>query len=324
MVLSAQQNRPLPAADQAAARIDSPLAPGHGAKLVRRIPVAELAQAWECNLGIDIGPFFRSIDEVLLYACNRTGVQFFRPSAAAGPAALYERLQDFPWYYAREKWEHAAALGHVAGARRVLEIGCAEGSFLDACRARGLEASGVELNPRAAAIARRQGHTVYTQPLADLRAEHAGTWDVACAFQVLEHIADPGPFLEDMLAMVRPGGVLVLAVPDRDSFIRHTHATHGVPLDTPPHHMSRWNAESFRRLAVLLGVVIESVLHEPLAADHVSYWIDVQCRRIRRSSRWAGALCGARPVRRLAALALGLGLRRLIRGQTLLVILRRT
>lgn len=323
MILPAPQQCPMPAADQAAACIDSPLAPGHGATLVRRIPVAELARAWKLNLGIDIGPFLRSIDEVRLYACGRTGVQFFRPSAAAGPAALYERLQDFPWYYAREKWEHAVALGHIAGARRVLEIGCAEGSFLDACRARGLEASGVELNPRAAAIARRQGHTVHTQPLAELRAEHAGAWDVACAFQVLEHVADPGRFLADMLALVRPGGRLVVAVPDRDSFIRHTHATHGVPLDTPPHHMSRWNAESFRRLADVLGTTVEAVVHEPLAADHVSYWFDVQCQRIRRGSRWAGALCGARPVRRLATLGLGLGLRRLIRGQTLLVILCR-
>lgn len=305
------------------ASVDSPLAPGNRATLVRRIPVAELAEAWNNKLGIDVGPFLRSIPEVCLYSCDCTGLQFFRPAAAAGAAALYERLQEFPWYYTREKWEHVAALERCAGARRVLEIGCAEGSFLDACRARGIEATGVELNGRAAAIARQHGHEVHTHPLAELIGEHAGTWDAVCAFQVLEHVPDPGRFLDEMLSLVRPGGRLVLAVPNRDSFIRHTHAEHGVPLDMPPHHMSRWNADVFRGLARLRRVTVESITYEPLAPEHIPYWIDVQRRQLRRRTFVGAELACSRPLRRLAAVILRLGLRHLIRGQTLLVILRR-
>lgn len=318
MIVSLRHSDPTPRAPVA-----SPLAPAGSVTLLQRIAVADLAEAWLGNLGIDIVPLLPAITEIELYACDRTGLQFFAPAAAAGSAALYERLEEFPWYYIPDKWEHAVALDHCAGARRVLEVGCAEGSFLDACRARGIEATGVELNPRAAAIARRRGHTVWMGSLGDLHAGQSEAWDAVCGFQVLEHVADAGRFFDDLLSLVRPGGRLALAVPNRDSFIRHVHADHGVPLDTPPHHMSRWNADVFRRLARLREVVVESIAYEPLAAEHGTYWLDIQCRRWQRGRLPGKRLARSPRLQRLASRMLGLGLRRLIRGQTMLVILRK-
>lgn len=98
--------------------------------------------------------------------------------------------------------------------RTVLEIGCGQGAF--GSRLAGtVDYLGAEPDPDSFAVARARieprGGTVVN---GTHDAAPAGrTYDVVCAFEVLEHIEDDRAALADWVRFIRPGGHLVLSVP---------------------------------------------------------------------------------------------------------------
>jgi SAM-dependent methyltransferase len=163
------------------------------------------------------------------------------------------------------------------GLRRLLDIGCGRGDFLDYARHAGLETSGVELNSNAAAMARSKGHQIFTQLLNELDRAQTGGFDLITLFQVLEHVPQPGNLMRQAAAFLNPGGYISVAVPSAEGMYRFSPWE---PAQWPPHHVSRWRREDFRTLAsvnglklvgsggdVLLGSGIEHVwnIHNKLA-----------------------------------------------------------
>ncbi len=83
---------------------------------------------------------------------------------------------------------------------------------------RGWEALGIELNERAAAYARdRMGLDIITGNFleADLPNHY---FDVISLWDVLEHLPDPLPVLKKISQIIRPGGLLVLNLPNPESW----------------------------------------------------------------------------------------------------------
>lgn len=95
----------------------------------------------------------------------------------------------------------------------VLEIGCGQGA-VGARLARRSDYTGVEPDEQSArTAAQRVGGrgTVVHGP--DTAVEAGRTWDLVCAFEVLEHLQDDRAALERWVRWVRPGGSLLLSVP---------------------------------------------------------------------------------------------------------------
>ncbi len=96
---------------------------------------------------------------------------------------------------------------------RMLEIGCASGAFLHRMAAAGWQAEGIEFSESAAAAARRLGYRVYAGQLE--RAPHpAEKYDLVVGWMVLEHLHEPIRALEKLWSWTKPGGWLVLSVPN--------------------------------------------------------------------------------------------------------------
>lgn len=297
----------------------SPLTGGTEVSLVLRRSAASLVDAWRKGYGIDVGAAFRGCEGIELYRCERTGLLFFRPGSAAGGPELYEQLSRLDWYYLADKWEYDEALRDLAGAGEVVEVGCGRGAFLERVAAAGARAVGIETNPAGVAEARSKGLAVEAADLAEYAARNGGRFDAACCFQVLEHVPEPRPFLEAMIALVRPGGRIVLSVPNAGSFIRHAG---GNLLDMPPHHMTRWRAETFGALPGLFPLRLERIALEPLAPYHVDWFLAVEGDRL--PGGLAGRV-GRAALDRLArpALRRSPALRRRIDGHTLYACLER-
>lgn len=101
--------------------------------------------------------------------------------------------------------------------RRVLDLGCWVGFLLAEARDRGWTVTGVEPSAFAAAYARDTfGLDVLEQDLlgADLPV---GAYDAIVLGDVIEHLTDPLAALEHIAALLAPGGVLYLTVPDSGS-----------------------------------------------------------------------------------------------------------
>jgi methionine biosynthesis protein MetW len=100
---------------------------------------------------------------------------------------------------------------------RVLDLGCGgghNGALLKRAGAR--EVVGVELDAGAAAQARKRLDAVVQGDLAHLDLAQLGDepFDVILASDVLEHLADPEAVLARALTRLRPGGAVVVSLPN--------------------------------------------------------------------------------------------------------------
>lgn len=99
-----------------------------------------------------------------------------------------------------------------------LDVGCANGVFMAHAAAQGHEVSGIDLSDVAVAQAREKGLDATCTTIADYAPGR--TFDTITGFDVLEHVLDPGGFLDDARRLIAPDGRLFLTVPDTASIIR--------------------------------------------------------------------------------------------------------
>lgn len=238
--------------------VPSPLT-GKPSRLVRVLPTGPLVEAYLDRFQYDARHNFAGVPEVGLYLCE-SGLKFFFPFSVAGDESLYKRLQHFDWNYKEDKWEHEVAAAYVRASDHVLDIGCGEGNFLHKAQALGAHAHGIELNGSAAEVARGKGIKIHQGLLED----HASgiEYDLVTSFQVLEHVTQPLQFIRDALRLLRPGGRLLIGVPNDDGFLR---LDDDAVLNRPPHHMSLWTRESLIALGSIVKVEVQSIEVEPLA-----------------------------------------------------------
>lgn len=96
-------------------------------------------------------------------------------------------------------------LSYPLPGRRVLDLGCGPGWFLDALGQRGAEAIGVDLDGNDVRLAAERGFTAVhgdgrRLPFPD------DTFDGLLCSNLLEHTPDPVPILSEAARVVRPGG----------------------------------------------------------------------------------------------------------------------
>lgn len=118
---------------------------------------------------------------------------------------------------------------------RVLDVGCSTGLFLHEMALAGWEAEGVELSPEAADYARRRfGLRVQTGMLEDAQLA-PGSFDLVTFWDVLEHVYSPTDTLARAATLLKPGGLVVVHVPNWDSPERRLFGRHWAGWDPPRH-----------------------------------------------------------------------------------------
>lgn len=128
-----------------------------------------------------------------------------------------------------------------AARRRVLDIGCGGGDWLQAAREAGWSVAGVEPDPQARAHAVAAGIDV--RPGLSDWSDHEGRFDAVTLSHVIEHVHDPLETLGYAYALLRPGGQIFVDTPNIDA---HGHELYGRDwrgLETP-RHLVIFNRES--------------------------------------------------------------------------------
>ncbi|RME43318.1 MAG: class I SAM-dependent methyltransferase [Chloroflexi bacterium] len=147
------------------------------------------------------------------------------PARLSGPArVLRRRLRE-----RRARW---CAAGLSPG--RALEIGCGDGWMLDALRRMGWVVAGTERSQRSAASPRRLGLDVLVEGMAG-GAFAARSFDLVILWHVLEHLHDPLGTLIEVNRIVRPGGRLIVAVPNIESWQARVAGRRWFHLEAPRH-----------------------------------------------------------------------------------------
>lgn len=216
----------------------------------------DIIQLYKDQLEIDVSRFFVDKEEFYLYRDNDTGYRFYYPEGLDGDGKFYEALQNRlgEEYYHAWKFENQLAYDEIKQGDKVLDIGCGIGNFLSRAQEKTKEVYGLELNEKAVNECRKKGLTVFNELIQEHSTNHASFYDVVCMFQVLEHIYDVKDFLEASLKVLKPGGKIIIGVPNSEPYFLgyDKYCT----LNLPPHHMGLWNKKVFNELSSLFNLRI--------------------------------------------------------------------
>lgn len=161
--------------------------------------------------------------------------------------SLYERIN------ARRT---ARALGHEHG-QRVLEIGPGSGAVMAWLAHRGHDVRGLDMSHAVARhIERRWELPVTVEPLdAHVRAVGVGVYNTIVMRHVLEHFTDPYVALQNAQALLKPGGRLLVAVPNMASWHSRFRGWSGYE----PYHVHYFNQQSLAFALNRAGFRVASV-----------------------------------------------------------------
>ena len=116
---------------------------------------------------------------------------------------------------------------------RLLDIGCQKGDFLYFMQSRGWVVDGVEISPKSPNVF---GQRIHYGSL-DTAGYPEQSFDLITMWAVLEHLTEPQAMLRSLRPLLRPGGRLVVLVPNFLSlpgrFMRHDDVPRHLLLFTP-------------------------------------------------------------------------------------------
>ena len=110
-------------------------------------------------------------------------------------------------------WKWLSA--HGVASKKVLELGVGDASLTRRLFEAGAVVDGIELDAVAADLARPYCRAIVVDDLDDFRSAHREErYDLIIAADVLEHLRDPEFVLSQLRDLVRPGGMLVVSLPN--------------------------------------------------------------------------------------------------------------
>lgn len=119
----------------------------------------------------------------------------------------------------------------------LLDIGAGTGDFLVKAKQKGWEVHGTEPNEKARRMAAEKGIGLHSS------TPHPGTqqYDVIALWHVLEHIPDTVAQLTELKRLLKPGGTLLIAVPNFRSYDATHYGAYWAAYDVPRHlwHFSK-------------------------------------------------------------------------------------
>jgi 2-polyprenyl-3-methyl-5-hydroxy-6-metoxy-1,4-benzoquinol methylase len=98
----------------------------------------------------------------------------------------------------------------------LLEVGFGSGALLEQARQRGWQVVGLEIDQGCVDQMQVKGLSAHKASLLEYEAEME-SFNVVTMYSVIEHVVDPITNLKKAYELLKPGGILILRLPDTDA-----------------------------------------------------------------------------------------------------------
>lgn len=219
---------------------------GEGAQDERRCP------ACDSGAGVEVG----RKNGIMMIRCRSCATLYAANFSATALSEDYDSYYDehnlaVPDFVHRQLQEIIAQFSPFRQHNRLLDVGCGSGVLLEAARAAGWEAEGLEVSLPAVEHVREMGFKVFHGELSEARYP-AAHFDVVTASEILEHVPDPRPLVAEAARILRPGGLFWATTP-------HSRGASARVLGTkwsvvsPPEHLHLFSRRGMRYLLSTAG-----------------------------------------------------------------------
>jgi hypothetical protein len=210
-----------------------------------------------------------SKESFAIVQCAACSFQFTNPRPALADIGRYYESDDYVSH-------NSAATGVINQAYRVARFftmrrkvallnkqAARKGKLLDY----GWQVAGYEPNPRAREEAtQRVGQPIGAESLVTFQQ---GSFDAVTLWHVLEHVHTLNETLQQLVSLLKPDGVLIIAVPNVDSLDAQHYRQDWAAYDVP-RHLYHFSPKTMKQLLKKHKLTVREMLPLPLDAYYVS------------------------------------------------------
>jgi SAM-dependent methyltransferase len=242
---------------------------------------------------MDVTDHFLSKEQFKLYHCSSCDLVFTWPRPEEARIGDYYKSEDYVSHSSTKKGLVNRAYNFVRSytlkrklklvkaltdGRDLLDIGAGTGHFLKVMSDNGFNALGLEPDEDARNVASRESGIVLRR-IQELHELGDSSFDVVTMWHVLEHVYNLRKDLQQITALIRKDGVLIIAVPNHTSKDAGKYGSNWAAYDVP-RHLYHFSPASIKKLVEPFGFSLEKQL--PMTFD--AYYVSMLSEKYRGGS----------------------------------------
>ena len=237
--------------------------------------------------------YFLSQEEFSIYYCENCGFKFTHPIPDAADLGKYYKSDKyvshsdtkkglfFNLYHLVKKQalrKKYKLITNFATKGNILDYGCGTGDFLSAFKTNDWNCFGIEPDDDTRQYATDKQGLKITVP-ENINNFEKNSFDVISLWHVLEHITDLNEKLNSFKALLKSKGILVIAVPNADSFDAGYYQKYWAAYDVP-RHLYHFNNKTLSLLLEKHG--FEIIKKEKMLFD--SFYVSMLSEQYKKNS----------------------------------------
>ena len=235
--------------------------------------------------------FLITREKFQIYSCDKCGLRFTNPRPNDDQLAGYYDSSEYI-SHSNESASLVDGLYKIARTftlrrkrklieklslnKRLLDVGCGTGHFIDYCQQHGWQVNGVEPNDIARTQAEDKTKIIIQHDLSEIVD---ASYEVITLWHVLEHLSDLEQTMNQLKSLLAPGGVLIIAVPNFDAYEATVFDEYWAAYDVP-RHLYHFNRKALAQLSKKHGLKI--VRTYPMKLD--SFYISLLSNKNKNNS----------------------------------------